>query len=220
MGMFSVLGNLAAGIQGARLGKKQMGMGNQMIDEAQKLSASYVRPEFQTPQAIQAQMAMAQGRQFQNMPGMTQMQNQINQATAGGVNAMQEMGTGSEAFGGIADLYANQMNQQSQNSIQNARFQNQAQDQYQGLLGNLGQWQQQAWNWNEADPYMQAQQKAAQLEQMGRQGQWEGMKNKMGSWAQSFQGMGSALDDTAKQAFAAATGGLGGLGSMAASAAV
>jgi hypothetical protein len=72
-----------------------------------------------------------------------------------------------------------------------------------GALEGLGNWQQQAWQWNEADPYLQAQQKAAQLEMMGRQGQWEGMKNKMGSWAESFKGMGSALDATAEQAMSA-----------------
>ncbi|MBU0651234.1 hypothetical protein KKC59_04925 [bacterium] len=218
-----LVGNIFSGIQGNRMGRKQMRMGQDMINEAQKLSAAYQRPEMQTPEAIKMQMEMAQGRQFQNMPGFTQMQNQINQATAGGVNAMQQMGTGSEAFGGVANLYANQMNQQSQNSIQNAQFQNQAQDQYQGLLGNLGNWQQQAWQWNEADPYMQAQQKAAQLEMMGRQGQWEGMKNKMGSWAETFQGAGDALGDMAPQLAASglfggggkgATGLLGGIGGL------
>jgi hypothetical protein len=196
-------GNIFSGIQGARLGKKQMGMGQDMISEAQELSASYDRPEYQTPEAIQRMMAISQGRQYQNMPGLSQMQNQINQATAGGVNAMQEMGTGSEAFGGVADLYANQMNQQRQTSMQNAQYRDQAQQQYMGDLEGLGEWQNQAWKWNEADPYMQAQQKASQLEMMGRQAQWEGMKNKMGSWAETFQGAGGALGEGITEAGAA-----------------
>lgn len=195
MGIFSFLGNLGAGIQGSRMGKKQMEMGQGMMDEAQAMSAANVRPEMQTPQAIQMMMEMSKGKMSQNMPGMTNMQNQINQATAGGVNAMKEMGTGSEAFGGVADLYANQMNAQSDLGVQNAQFQSGAQDQYMGALEGLGQWEQQAWNWNEADPYLQAQQKASQLETQGRSGQWEGLKNKMGSWAESFKGMGSSLDD-------------------------
>jgi len=203
MGIFSTVGNIAAGIQGSRLGKKQMQMGDQMISEAQKLSEAYQRPDMQTPAAINLMTQLAQGRMFQNMPGMTAMQNQINQATAGGVRAMQEMGTGAEAFGGIAQLYANQMNQQSQNSIANAQFRDQGAQQYMGALEGLGQWQQQAWQWNQADPYLAAQQKAAQLETMGRQGQWEGLKTKMGSWAESFKGMGEGLDSAVAQAASA-----------------
>lgn len=203
MGVFDFLGNLGAGIQGARMGKKQMELGQGMIKEGQSLSASFKRPEMQTPQAIQMMMEMAKGRQFQNMPGMTQMQNQIEKATAGGVKAMGKMGTGAEAFGGIADLYANQMDASGQLGTQNLQYQDQNQQQYMGALEGLGQWQQQAWNWNEADPYLQAQQKAAALETAGRSGQWEGLKNKMGSWAESFKGMGGALDETASQVMAA-----------------
>ena len=213
MGLFSFLGNLGAGIQGSRMGKKQMQMGQGMMDEARTLSESFQRPEMQTPAAIQMMMEMSKGRMSQNMPGMTNMQNQINKATAGGVSAMKEMGTGAEAFGGVADLYANQMDAQSNLGVQNAQFQSGAQDQYMGALEGLGQWEQQAWNWNEADPYLQAQNKAAQLDTMGRSGQGEGLKNKMGSWAQSFQGMGGALDDIGGQVMSAfaPTSKLGGL---------
>ena len=203
MGIFSFLGNLGAGIQGSRMGKKQMQMGQGMIDEAQAMSAANQRPEMMTPQAIQMMMEMSKGRMSQNMPGMTTMQNQIEKATAGGVGAMERMGTGAEAFGGVADLYANQLDASANLGIQNAQFQNQAQDQYMGALEGLGQWEQQAWNWNEADPYLQAQNKAAQLETAGRSGQWEGLKNKMGSWATSFQGMGGALDDVGNQVMSA-----------------
>lgn len=199
MGAFSFLGNIAAGVQGSRMGKKQMELGQGMIDEGQNLSASFKRPEMQTPQAIQMMMEMSKGRQFQNMPGMTQMQNQIEKATAGGVKAMNKMGTGAEAFGGVADMYANQMDASGALGTQNAMYQDENQQQYMGALEGLGQYEQQNWNWNEADPYLQAQSKAAALETEGRQGKWEGLKNKMGSWAESFKGMGGALDETAGQ---------------------
>jgi hypothetical protein len=203
MGIFSFLGNLGAGIQGARLGKKQMALGQGMIDEAQSLSAAYQRPELQTPQAIKMMMDMSQGRMYQNMPGMGMMQNQIDKATAGAVSNLKEMGTGSEAFGAIANIHAANLGQQSNLATQNAQYRDQNQTQYMDALGDLGQWQQMAWQWNEADPYLQAQQKAAQLETMGRSGQWEGLKTKMGSWAESFQGMGGELDSMASQAASA-----------------
>ena len=206
MGLFSFLGNLGAGIQGHRMGKKQMQLGQGMIDEAQALSAAYDRPEMMTPQAIQTMMDISRGMQFENMPGLTTMQNQIDKATAGGVSAIERMSKGSEGIGAIADLYASQMDQQANLGVQNAQFMRGAKEGYLSDLQTLGDWQQTAWQWNEADPYMQAQQKAAALETMGRQGEWEGLKNKMGSWAASFQGMGGALDETASQLGAALTG--------------
>ena len=214
MGVFQFLGNIGAGIQGSRMGKKQMQLGQGMIDEAQNLSAAYQRPEMKTPAAINLMMELASGKRFQQMPGMTTMQNQIGKATAGGVKAMERMGTGAEAFGGIADLYSKQMDTQANLGVTNAQFQNQAEDQYLGALEGLGDWQQQAWGWNEADPYLNAQNKAAQLEAMGRQGQWEGLKNKMGSWATSFQGMGGALDETFQQLGNTFTGGFGKVASI------
>ena len=201
MGLFDFIGNVAAGVQGSRMGKKQMQLGRDMMKEAQALSEAYKRPEMQTPAAIRLMADMAQGRMFQNMPGMNIMQNQINQATAGAVEAMKGMGVGAEAFGGIADVYANQMNQQANLATQNAAYRDDAARDYMGVLNDVGQWQQSAWQWNEADPYLQAQQKAAQLEMMGRQGQWEGLKTKMGSWAETFKGAGSALDATFSEAF-------------------
>ena len=172
-----------------------MQLGQGMMDEAQTLSAAYQRPEMQTPQAIQMMTEMARGGQFENMPGMTTMTNQINKATASGVNAMKEMGTGAEAFGGVANLYAQNMDAQSNLGVDNAQFKEGRRDQYMGALEGLGDWQHQACGWNEADPYLNAQNKAAQLDTMGRQGQWEGLKNKMGSWAEAFGGIAGTLGD-------------------------
>jgi len=208
MGFFGFLGNIAAGIQGNKMGKTQMSLGQQMIDQAQNLSATYQRPDMQTPEAIQQMADLAQGRMYQQMPGMTQYQNQSNQATAAALNSLSSLGSGSEAYGAVANLYANQMNQNRNLAGQQAQYQNAAASDYMNVLNSLGNWQQQAWQWNEADPYIQAQQKAAQLEMLGRQGQWEGLKNKMGSWAETFQGAGSALDSIAGQAASAlGTGG-------------
>jgi hypothetical protein len=185
-------GNIFSAIQGARLGKKQMQMGQQMRQEGQELSAAYERPELQTPQAIQQQMRGLQGRQYQQMPGMQMAQNQISQATAQGVGAMERRGQGAEAFGGISQLYGQQMGAQQGLAQQQAQYQDTAQQQYlQGLEG-LGDWQQQNWQWNQADPYLQAQQKASQLESMGRGAEWQGMQQKMGAWGSAFAGAGQA----------------------------
>lgn len=188
-----ILGNVAAGIQGSRMGKKQMEYGRNMLNEGRAMSAAWKRPDMNTPEAYQMMVDMAKGRMYQRLPGANMYENQIGQATASGVNALKEMGTGAEAYGGIAGLYGNDMAARRNLAIQDARYRDNAQTGYMGALQGLGNWQQQAWQWNEANPYLMAQEKAAQLESAGRQGEWEGLKNKMGSWAETFKGIGSAF---------------------------
>jgi hypothetical protein len=181
-------GKAIKAIQASRAAKKEMQMGQQMTAEAQRLSEAFPRPEMQVPQAIQQQMRGLQGLQYQQMPGMTMAQNQISQATAGGVEALERMGTGAEAYGGIADLYGQQMGQQRGLAQQQALYQGGGQEKYLEGLGGLGQWEQQAWQWNEAQPYVQAQQKASQMETQGRESEWQGLQTKMGAQGELFGG--------------------------------
>jgi hypothetical protein len=196
MGLFDAIGNLvgnvAGGIIGGSVGRKQQQEGQRMIAEAARLSAQYQRPEMQTPEGIQAMTRMAQGQMYQRMPGATQYENQIQGSTAAGMSAIQDMSAGSEGIGAIANLYGNQQNQMSNLAIQNANFQQQGQQNYMGALQGLGQWQQQAWQWNKADPYMMAQDKAAQLDQFGRMNQFQGYKTRAGAWAETAKGLGQS----------------------------
>ena len=194
MGLFGAISNIAGGFVGAGIGRKQQQEGKRMIAEAAKMSAANPRPEMQTPEGIQAMVRMAQGQMYQRMPGATQYENQIKGSTAAGVSAINDMSAGAEGIGAIASMYGNEQNQMSNLAVQNANFQQQGQENYMGALEGLGGWQQQAWQWNKADPYLMAQQKAAQLDQYGRMNQMEGYKTRAGSWAESIKGMGGALD--------------------------
>lgn len=227
MGFFSTLGNIGAGIQGSRLGKKQMSLGQGMIDEAQALSASYERPELSidrmtTPDSLSRMVELSRMRKYQNMPGFSQAQNQIGQSTAQTLKAIQEMGRGAEGVGVAGDIYSENLAANRDLSIQNAMFQDQAEREYLSALGLLGDQENQnflfnteagmkEFDWNQAQPYTNAQNKAAMLESMGRAGQWEGLKTKMGSWAKTFQGVGTELDasmeDAANLILGIATGG-------------
>lgn len=215
MGIFKTLGDLYAGWQASKLGDKQQGMSQDMIAEAQALSAAYERPEMKTPESINKMMSMLQSRQYQDMPGLSTMKNQLGQSTAQGMDAIEGMGVGAEGMGAMANLYSNQMGQGQNLSIQNAMFKDDAELDYLGGLEGIGNWEQKAWQWNEADPYMQAQQKAAMLESAGRSGEWEGMKTEMGAWANTFQGIGGGADDTMSQIMGMLGGGGGGGGTPA-----
>jgi hypothetical protein len=214
MGIFSVVGDVVGGIQANKIAKMQMGEGDRMLAEAKALQEGYKRPEMMTPQAIQAMVKMAQGQMYQKMPGATQFENQIQGATAQGMSAIGEMGAGAESIGALAGLYGNQMNQMQNLAAQNASYQAQGQQSYMNALQGLGDWQQQQWQWNEADPYLQAMTKAAQLEQVGYLNRFQGYKAKQGAAAEMWSGIGEGLDQTVQQAAGMATGGLGNILSL------
>lgn len=214
MGIFSVVGDVVGGIQANKIAKMQMGEGDRMLAEAKALQEGYKRPEMMTPQAIQAMVKMAQGQMYQKMPGATQFENQIQGATAQGMSAIGEMGAGAESIGAMAGLYGNQMNQMQNLAGQNAAYQAQGQQSYMNALQGLGDWQQQQWQWNEADPYLQAMTKAAQLEQVGYLNRFQGYKAKQGAAAEMWSGIGEGLDQTVQQAAGMATGGLGNILSL------
>ena len=214
MGIFSVVGDVVGGIQANKIAKMQMGEGDRMLAEAKALQEGYKRPEMMTPQAIQAMVKMAQGQMYQKMPGATQFENQIQEATAQGMSAIGEMGAGAESIGAKAGLYGNQMSQMQNLAAQNASYQAQGQQSYMNALQGLGDWQQQQWQWNEADPYLQAMTKAAQLEQVGYLNRFQGYKAKQGAAAEMWSGIGEGLDQTVQQAAGMATGGLGNILSL------
>jgi hypothetical protein len=182
-------GNLIGGIQGAKMGREQEQRGKDLRAEAAALSAQYERPEFNTPEAINLMMQGIQGRQYQNMPGYNIAQGQLGQSTAQGATAIGEMGAGAESIGAMANLYSNQMGAQSNLAMQNAQYRDKGQMEYLGALEGQAEWQQKEWEWNEADPYIQAQQKAAQLDMMGRQMEWGGVDTRMGSWQEALSGV-------------------------------
>ena len=194
--------DFASTLMNARIGKKQEKMGKSMISEAEELSAAYQRPTMETPESVQQSVAMAKARQYQNMPGSTVMQNQIDRATAEAMQTMKDVGVGAEAYGGIADIYGQKLGKESELFAQNLQYQDAAQQDYMTALEGLGDWEQMAWQWNEAEPYTQAQQKAALLEMMGRQAQWEGYKTKTGVWAEGFQNQSDELDQATQMLLA------------------
>lgn len=226
MGLFETIGNIAAGIQGSRLGKKQMELGSQMFNAGVTLSQSKKRPTLDidtmtTPDAINRLVEISRMRQYENAPGYSQAQNQIGQSTAQTLKAISEMGSGSETLGTVGDIYAQNLAANRDLSVNNAMYKDQAEQQYLSALGLLGEQENQnflfnteaglkEFDWNKAKPYLALQQKASALQSMGLSSQWEGLKTKMGSWAKTFQGVGSSLDQGVEQALSVLTGGVTG----------
>jgi hypothetical protein len=68
---------------------------------------------------------------------MSMMQNQLGQATSQGLGAMEKMGSGAEAFGGLAQLYGNQMQQGQNIALNNAEYKDRKPTAVHGSIGRI-----------------------------------------------------------------------------------
>src|ERR1039458_6487257 len=91
------------------------------------------------------------------MPNYGFASNQIAGNTASAYNKIvQNSPSSASTLGNIGNLYANQNNQQQDLLMKGIDRQDKMKSQYAGQLNTLGQYQNQDWKWNEADPYLAA----------------------------------------------------------------
>lgn len=91
------------------------------------------------------------------MPNYGFASNQIAGNTASAYNKIvQNSPSSASTLGNIGNLYANQNNQQQDLLMKGIDRQDKMKSQYAGQLNTLGQYQNQDWQWNEADPYLAA----------------------------------------------------------------
>lgn len=190
LGSLGLTGKIGGGLLAGSVGRKQQDEGLRMIEAAEQLRGEHTRPEMMVPDAIRQMVDLSHGQMYQRMPGATHYEGQIQGATAAGLSAIKGMSAGAEGIGAVADLFGGQMGAMRDLAIGDASFRQQGQQNYLNALQGLGQWEQQAWQWNEADPYMMAMQRASQLEQFGRMNQFQGFKNRAGVWGETLKGVG------------------------------
>ncbi len=115
-----------------------------------------IRPEYEIPEAQQQQLALYKGLSNQSrMPGQTQMEDQINASTSTGLAAMQgAAGSAQDILAGASNMAGNQNRQLAGLGIESSRQRRQAEGLYGQSLGQMAQYQDQAFNLNEMVPFM------------------------------------------------------------------
>jgi len=135
------------GIQGlfkTGVGIGQWFKGNRMLNEWEKK-----RPTMEIPESINRMVEVLGGMsQIDRLPGQDIMTGNIKSGTASGIEAIKDMSRGGEGLGAITKLISGEQNQfgDMQNMLANMVFQNKGR--YAQGLGEQGQWEQQAWDWN------------------------------------------------------------------------
>jgi len=112
------------------------------------------RPEYEIPSSIQAQLNLLRQRAGQGLPGQDLIGSQIQQGTAQGVAASREASTSAaDLLGATTSLYGQQTQNMTDLQIAGARARSQNELAYAQGLGQFGEYQDKAWNWNQALPW-------------------------------------------------------------------
>lgn len=170
--MFPIIGAIAGGVAGlAQLG---MGIADRIKGKRKQKEAQsfYEQNKYAIPEAAKGALGVAE-RQAQGvrLPGEDIRRAQMQQATAGGVGAAQQVATSaSDVLGVLGGLYGQQQAGEQGLAIEGARRYDINQQQLQKSLGMMGQYQDIEWQQNVLAPYQQMLGQAETLQTRGAQG--------------------------------------------------
>jgi hypothetical protein len=186
-------------------------MGGKQLKEAGQIESQNPRPNAEVAPAISQMVNYNRGlSQSQDIPGGEMYRNEIKGATASGMNAASQLGSGSEAYGMLGKLAGQQNNAMGGLAQQTSQYVSGKQGEYANSLQSLGQEQNRVWDWNKAQPYLQAAQMAAQLRGSGMQNLFGGISGAAGAGSEMAQPDFNSAINSGK-----GYGGQGGSGSMA-----
>jgi len=133
-------------------------------------------PQYQTPESAKQALGVSRQMAYGDMPGKDYAESRMGRATAAGARRVgQVAGSSSAALGAITDIYGRQLNAERELAYQNALYRAQAMRNYQGQLGQMAGYEDQAFNINEWIPYQQRMNELQDMKMSGMQNMWGGM---------------------------------------------
>jgi hypothetical protein len=159
--------------------------GRKQIKMARQIERENPRPETTIADSIQKLVDYAYGQTLKgDVPGGNIIRGEIKGATASGIKAASELGSGSEAYGMLGELAGREQNAFAQQGKDIMA----SNDRYNGVfmdtLTQKGNEENRVWEWNKARPYLQAAETAQRLNTAGLMNKNSALKNIFGSGAE------------------------------------
>ena len=169
---------------------------------ADKLRENWkTRPTYEIPQSMQEQLNLLRERSGQGLPGEELIAGQIQGQTAQGVATSREAATSAaDLMGATTSLYGNQTKAMTDLQIASARQQAANELQYAQGLGNMAQFEDKRWTWNESLKW-QTRRNELQGIQQSNYDMFIGGINTLSSSGANFAGGGSS-PETSSDSFA------------------
>lgn len=172
--ILNIIPSIFQGITGAR-----------QLSQARRIERENPRPEAEIAPSINKLVDYSYGRTLaQDIPGGEMYRGEIKGATAAGMRAASELGSGAEAYGMLGQLVGREQNAFGDLAKTTAQQVAGYQGDYMNALGSKAQEENRVWDWNKASPYMMAAQVAQQLRDSGLKNVSSGVKNVFGSAAE------------------------------------
>lgn len=169
--------------------------GASQLKKAQRIEDQNPRPEATIAPSIDKMVNYSYGQTLnQDVPGGEMYRNEIKGATAAGMNAASNLGSGSEAYGMLGQLVGKEQNSIGDLAKMTAQQVQGNKGDYLNALGTKAQEENRVWDWNKAQPYLQAAQIAAMLRDSGMKNINAGGKNVFGSGAEYVSSMNQNQD--------------------------
>jgi hypothetical protein len=164
--------------------------GASQLKKAKDIEAQNKRPVAEIAPSVNKLVNYSYGQTLnQDIPGGEMYRNEIKGATAAGMNAASELGSGSEAYGMLGQLVGREQNQFGELAKLTAQQVQGAKGEYMNALGTKANEENRVWDYNKAQPYLQAAQMAQQLRDSGLKNINSGLKNVLGSGAEYVSSM-------------------------------
>lgn len=160
-------------------------IGGRQLKQAQQIESQNQRPEATIAPSVDKLVNYSYGQTLnQDIPGGEMYRNEIKGATSAGMQAASELGSGAEAYGMLGQLVGRQQNQYGDLARLIAQQVKDARGDYMNALGTRAQEENRVWDWNKAQPYLQAAQIASQLRDSGMKNLYSGGANAFGAAAE------------------------------------
>lgn len=169
-------------------GRKQRKRGVERQQQAQSMWGS--RPSMEVPESVTEMVNLYRDMsQRTRVPGQDIIEGNIRGSTAAGIEAAKEVSGGAGGLGAITQMIAGEQDRFSDLGVQAGQMARQGEMMLGQGLGQKGQWQQKAWEWNKAAPW---QQRYAEAYGEGHAMEAAGIQNMWGA----ATGIGNVASDT------------------------
>lgn len=161
----------------------QAGMGIFQMFRAKKPD----RPNYKIPESMKRSLKLSQrAASSPTMPGESIMQQQIGTSMATGIETAKRSGNAANVMDVIQGMDKSQKGSILQMALQRAQYRDTNQQRYQQDLQRYSEYEDKAWEWNKAKPYIDAQRQYQTDKQAGFQNAMTGIQSGLSTGAAAY----------------------------------
>jgi hypothetical protein len=189
MDIFSMISQIIDDVSGTL----QAGYGIYQLTEANKLEKQTKRPEAKIAPSVDRMTNYLYGKTLaQDIPGGEIARGEIKGATAAGIKAASEMGSGAEAYGMLGRLVGGEQDAFSNLAKETLGMGMDYDKLFAEALRVKADEENRVWQWNKVQPYMQAVSKALELRSAGTQNLFAGFQGVSGGASEYMDYLGAS----------------------------